>query len=409
MVNEDYARVLKTVDEMQDEIVGFAQELFRVPSITKTPAEKEAVEVCARKMREVGLKVTLCGMPGDFPNAIGKLKDEKGGLGFNSHIDAVPVEPISAWKYDPFGAEIHDGKIWARASADCKGGEVCAIMAMKVLKEAGIKLKGNVQIAAVVDEELGGKRGMGYVVDQKNVYTPNISIQGDPANGLDTYTAAHKSPAEIEITTKGKQFHAGAAHKGGINAIQKMCKIILAVNDQFKSRLPPAHHKLYPEGATIAAGTTIQGGIDQWMVPDACTATFISGVIPYQNTEQHVYDALVAIINDLKKDDPQIDATVKIKHWKTGDDVPDDAPVAMLVKKSAQEAIGITPHAYGVPFCGMSSYLSNVAKIPTVIYGCGSTVWNGTHAPNEWIAVDDLFKYTKTYCFAAMNYLGYTT
>lgn len=409
MMKEDYTKVLNTVDEMRDEIVEFAKQLFSVPSISGTPLEKDAVDVCARKMREVGLKTKMVGAPGENPNVIGKLKDGRGGLGFNSHVDVVPVEPRSAWIVDPFGAEIRDGKIYARGSADCKGGEVCAIMAVKVLSEAGIKLNGNLQVAAVIDEEIGGARGMGYVVKQGNEYTPDISIQGDPANGLDTYTSAHKSSVELEIATKGKQFHAGSAHKGGVNAVLRMSRIIQAMNDQFGKRLPNRPHKLFPEGPTMAAGTTIRGGIDQWMVPDSCTATFIAGVIPYKHTQEDVLNAVNSIISDLKKEDPLMDAKITRIHFKTGDDVPEDAPVAKLLKKSAFEAIGMNPRAWGVPFCGMSTYLSNIAKIPTIIYGCGTTEFNGTHAPNEWIYVDDLIKITKTYCLAAINYLGYQT
>lgn len=406
---KDYAKVLKTVDAMRSGIVEFAQELFRAPSITETPGEKEAAEICARKMREHGLLVEFIEAEKDRPNVIGKLRDEEGGLGFSSHIDVVPVEPKEAWIADPFGAEIRENKIYARGAADCKGGMVCAIMAVEALEKAGIRLKGNLQLAAVIDEEVGGKKGMGYVVKQGKIFTPKYCIQGDPANGLDTYTAAHKSTVEIEIATKGKQFHAGSAHKGGISAVLKMTKIIQAMNDQFAKRLPKKPHKLFPEGPTMAAGTTIEGGVNQWMVPDHCTATFIGGVIPYQHTKEDVLNAVESIINDLKREDPELKAEITRFFFKTGDDVPEDEKIVKVLRRAALDALGVEPKPWGVPFCGMSTYLSNIAKIPTIVYGCGSTEFNNTHAPNEWIYVDDLVKVTKVYCLAAMSYLGYET
>ncbi len=400
-------KIQNTVDGMRDEIVKFAQELFRFPSITYTPAEKTVVEFCAKKMREVGLKVEMSEGEKDRPNAVAKLTDERGGIGFNSHLDVVPIEPREAWISDPFSAEIRDGKIYARGSCDCKGGMVCAIMAVKAMAKAGIKLKGNLQIAAVIDDELEGVQGMGHVLKQSGMYTPTIAIQGDPANGLDTYTAAHKSNVRMEIRTEGKQFHAGSAHKGGLNAILKMGTVLKAINDQLPRRLAPGTHKLFPEGPTIAAGTTIKGGIDPWVVPSSCTATVVGGVIPYLHTKEDVRNGVESIIRELQAQDPQLKAEITQLEFLTGDDVPESEEVVKVIKTAAKQVIGIEPRPWGVPFCGMSTYLNNYSKIPTIVYGCGSTEFNNTHAPNEWIYVEDLMKITKVYCAAAMNYLGF--
>jgi len=408
MSKKDYAKVLKTVDAMRSEIVEFAQELFRAPSITGTPGEKEAAEVCARKMQEHGLLVEMVEAEKDRPNVIGKLRDEEGGLGLNSHIDVVPIEPREAWIADPFGAEIRGDKIYARGAADCKGGMVCAIMAVKALEKAGIRLKGNLQLAAVIDEEVGGKKGMGYVV-QQGKFTPESAIQGDPANGLDTFTVAHKSACDMAITTIGKQFHAGSVHRGGINAIIKMAKIILALNDKFAKRLPQKTHELFPEGPQIAAGTTIKGGTAINVIPDSCALTFRCMVIPYQHTKEDLLNAVESIIDDLKREDPELKVETTRFDFYTGDNVPEDERIVKVLRKAAVEAIGVEPKPWGVPFIGMSTYLNNIAKIPTIVYGCGSTEFNNTHAPNEWIYVDDLTKVTKVYCLVAMNYLGYET
>ncbi len=405
-MREEYSRVLNVVDEMREEIIEFAQEFFRIPSITLTPGEKDAAEFCAKKMRELGLHVRMAEAEKGRPNVVGRLKEEPGGLGFNNHIDVIQIEPRSAWTSDPFAAQLHDGKILARGSADCKGGMACALMAVQALKRAGVELKGNLQLAAVIDEEVGGRKGMGFVVDQKDLFTPECSIQGDPANGLDTFTVAHKSRCMLSITTRGKQFHAGSPHAGGVNAVLHMSKLVVALHEQFGRKLPSAPHRLFPEGPNIAVATTIKGGVSMGSVPDACTATFRANVIPYRHSKEDVLNAVNSIIADLTREDPKFKAEVDVLEWKVGDDIPEDSPVAQLLRRSASEAIGINPRPWGVPACGMSSFLNN-ANVPTVVYGCGSTDFNNTHAPNEWIHADDLIKVTKVYCFAAMNYLGY--
>ena len=58
-----------------------------------------------------------------YGNVIGCIKGKRPGkkLLFDGHIDTVPVTDETEWKYPPFAAEIHDGKIYGRGTSDMKG------------------------------------------------------------------------------------------------------------------------------------------------------------------------------------------------------------------------------------------------------------------------------------------------
>lgn len=72
-------------------------------------------------------------------------------VGVLCHIDVVPEG--DGWTYDPYGAEIHDGKLYARGALDDKGPTMAAYYAMKIIKELGLTLNKRVRMIIGTDEE----------------------------------------------------------------------------------------------------------------------------------------------------------------------------------------------------------------------------------------------------------------
>jgi acetylornithine deacetylase/succinyl-diaminopimelate desuccinylase-like protein len=82
-----------------------------------------------------------------------------------NHLDVVPADS-RFWSHPPFGGVIQDGHVWGRGALDMKGMGVVQLMAMLILKREGIPLKSDVIFLGTADEEMGGRRGAGFVVDQ---------------------------------------------------------------------------------------------------------------------------------------------------------------------------------------------------------------------------------------------------
>ncbi|TXC90269.1 dipeptidase PepV [Metabacillus litoralis] len=72
-------------------------------------------------------------------------------VGVLCHVDVVPEG--DGWTSDPYGAEIRDGKIFARGAMDDKGPTIAAFYAMKIVKELGLPLTKNVRMIIGTDEE----------------------------------------------------------------------------------------------------------------------------------------------------------------------------------------------------------------------------------------------------------------
>ncbi|MBN2504345.1 MAG: dipeptidase PepV [Bacilli bacterium] len=78
-------------------------------------------------------------------------------LGILGHLDVVPAG--GKWENDPFSATIKDGKIFARGAMDDKGPTIAAYIAMRMIKDANIKLHKRVRLILGCDEE-SGMRGI---------------------------------------------------------------------------------------------------------------------------------------------------------------------------------------------------------------------------------------------------------
>lgn len=72
-------------------------------------------------------------------------------LGILGHVDVVPEG--DGWSVDPYGAEIKDGKIYARGASDDKGPTIAAYYAMKIVKELELPLEKRVRLIIGTDEE----------------------------------------------------------------------------------------------------------------------------------------------------------------------------------------------------------------------------------------------------------------
>lgn len=91
----------------------------------------------------------------NLANKVGYIEMGEGDemVGILCHVDVVPAG--SDWVHPPFGAVIEDGKLFGRGSIDDKGPTMAAWLAMKMVKDSGVKLDRRVRMIIGSDEETG--------------------------------------------------------------------------------------------------------------------------------------------------------------------------------------------------------------------------------------------------------------
>ena len=182
-------KVLGWIEEHQEDVVGFLQELLRIPSVNpyfqeqaQPGGEAEVQEVIAKRMAALGASIerwepdprelaVYASRPGYYPDhqfqgrpnlaAILRGSGDGRSLLLTGHVDVV--KPGSGWTVDPFGGEWRDGRIYGRGAVDMKGGIAAMVMAVEAVVKSGLRLRGDILVGTVVDEEAGGMGTLAFM------------------------------------------------------------------------------------------------------------------------------------------------------------------------------------------------------------------------------------------------------
>ncbi len=155
----DEIQLLHTwIDEHRDEMVEALQGVLRIPSLQEPPAGpnapygkpvREALDYTLDLCRRLGFSVE--DVDGHAAHAeFGEGAEMVAAIG---HLDVVPEG--GGWTHPPYGAEIHDGYIYARGAEDDKGPAYAALFAAKAIMECGLPLSRRVRIIFGCNEESG--------------------------------------------------------------------------------------------------------------------------------------------------------------------------------------------------------------------------------------------------------------
>ena len=140
------------------ELVQLVSDIIRIPSENPTGTQRDVVNFVEQYLRDAGIAYEeVCSNP-DFPCVLAKMGSDEGfSIILNGHLDVVPAGDRSQWDFDPFCGTVTDKHILGRGTSDMKAGVAGLLFAMKILKESGAELKGNIRLHLVSDEESGGE------------------------------------------------------------------------------------------------------------------------------------------------------------------------------------------------------------------------------------------------------------
>ena len=192
---------MKTVEELFPRALEFAQRLVRIPSM---PGSEEAVaREVMREMTELGYDSVEQDGAG---NVIGTIKGGAGPvLMLNGHMDHVSPGDGKAWsRGGPFGGAIEGGRLYGRGAADMKAALALMVAAGGAL---GVEPPGDVLVAAVVQEEVGGV-GMRYLL--KHGRRPDLCVIGEPTGG--GIRIGHRGRLAVWVAFQGRAGHASMPH-----------------------------------------------------------------------------------------------------------------------------------------------------------------------------------------------------
>lgn len=278
--------VLDKIDE--DALVETAQSLVRARGQNPPGEEAATVAVLACAAAELGLDVHEEPVQPGRDNLRVTLRGGEGpGLLLLGHTDVVPVG--DGWTEDPFGAAVHNGRIYGRGATDMKGGLAACLSAMAALR--GARLSGPVELAALVDEEANGAGIRTYV---SWVNAPFLGcITAEPTD-LQTIIGA-RGASYLRIDVHGTSCHAGSPGDGA-NAIYGAAAVVAEIERMHAELADQRHPLLGP--ATWSVGQ-ITGGSSGSVVPAECVVVADRRMLPDESAAT-VLDGLRSRIDALR-------------------------------------------------------------------------------------------------------------
>ena len=303
-----------------------------------------------------------------------------------SHFDVVPPGPD--WTYPPFKLTLKNGKAYGRGAADNKSGIAAAMGAMRQLKKEEMDV--NLKLIAGVDEEIGGRYGVDYVMTDHG-------LKGDAAlvvdAGVERLYLGASGILWGKVTVEGKQGHAGYPFKS-TNAIDEAIKILDALKP-YKEEVEKKQSTLYapPEAPRQFVWgrytvTMIRGGEKENVIPGTCEFRFDRRLLPEESVEHAEKELRDFYEKAVQKTGCKV--SLEITNKLPGYHTPKDLVFVQTVSDSIEKIIGERlPFAAELGGNDGSFFAKN--GIPVVCYG---TIRSDTryHGLDEFVYLEDVKK-----------------
>lgn len=344
-------------------------------------------------------------------------------LAFNAHVDVVPVGDRSSWSQDPFGGAVVDGRLYGRGATDMKGGLAAAMWAVKTALGQGLEPRGDVVFHVVSDEEVVGN-GTREIVDRAPACDVTLSLEPTElrlcaAEGGLVHFRIEVEGVEAHASTRYLSVHAGGKSGGGVNAIEKTIKLVVALqelerqwaNAKSHSILPPGYDTLGPGIIVGGPGGGSDGRLNLFSnagtAPNYCSVEYNMWFYPdesFDDVRAEVEDAVAAACRAdawLREHPPRFT-------WKLGHiyfpplDVPLDHPAVGALAGSLRD-VGLDPAPQGF---GAATDLAwyGERRLPGIICGPGRLAQ--CHVADEYIDTEQLLLAAKVYAQMLVEWCG---
>jgi succinyl-diaminopimelate desuccinylase len=372
-------RVHDYIDERSDEIVEYLRSLIAIPT-QAVPGENydKIADYVGEKLGGMGFETAVYDAPDDYMETSGKsllglegprsnlvATLRRGGgptLHLNAHSDTVPVTP-EGWTVDPFKGTIKDGRVYGRGACDDKGELAAMVYAAEAVVQSGVELDGG------IDGNFG-----------------NLMI-------------ATNGRVRWKVETRGLAVHSARAHTG-VNAIEKMSKVVLAIADYRRNVLlkRQVDVPVSPEAKTdklsamINVGS-IEGGLAPNIVPDR-VSIIVDRRTLYTEKLEDVRAEFNGVVENVAAQDPEVDARITEINFREGTYIEPTHPWVQEVKCIYEGVIGMQIPIYGAAGSADMCYQINQGGWPCMGLGVGDKESHG-HGVDESVKISEVIGLTK--------------
>jgi succinyl-diaminopimelate desuccinylase len=418
--DEIVEKVLETIDHAT--LFKLTTALVRINSVWDPDggsSERDVAEYVAGWTEKRGFNVQIDLVAPERPNVIVTWNAGPGEhkLMFEGHTDVVTPGDITAWHYDPFGAEIKDGRMYGRGANDTKGNLAAMLVAMDAIKGSGVPLSGSIVGGVLCDEE-DLMIGVHDFINRGHADGVTGAIICEPQDGM--ICTSQKGAIRVRYTLKGRMSH-GAMPLSGLNIAPALAELIIGLHrleyDAVRE-LGRDRHLGYPSFTPTVLQAPAKGPPQLNVMPGESRVLLDVRTIPGQSHERirQNLTTLVGTVEQKVKD--HYEAYDRYLGLKRNRDIaitmefltdrpctktdPDDA-VVIAADWATRKVIQTEPVYAGVPGATDGTFLWALKNIPIVTMGAGDR--QVPHQVDEWVDLDQLAHTADIYALMALHYL----
>ena len=302
------------------------------------------------------------------------------GVIVSGHTDTVPWDGQD-WSLDPLSAEVKDGRLYGRGSADMKAFIGLAVAQTPAFLAADLPFA--IHFAFSYDEEVGCFGAPRLIADLKaRGLLPRACIVGEPTGMVPAL--AHKGVYRWRCCVKGRAAHSSLTHQA-VNAIEIGARVVGKLGDMAERfRIGPQYQGFDVPYTTSSVGV-IEGGIADNVVPADCRFNYEFRNLPGSDVTA-MQGEVRAYAETLEPAMRAVDADAGIR-FETICEMPaflagaDDPAVLLARRLAATDATTL------VAF-GTEAGLFQRAGTPTVVCGPGHIAQ--AHQADEYVSLAQL-------------------
>jgi acetylornithine deacetylase/succinyl-diaminopimelate desuccinylase-like protein len=409
----DPSLVEKILGEVkEEEIVAMSCDVINIPS--PTGHELQMAQYMQGALQQLGLNVTWQEVEEGRANVVARWIGSGGGknLMFNGHMDTSNTgdeDFLTGVGYKPH-AVVKNGMIYGLGIYNMKGALVCYTHAVRALQRAGVKLKGDVIVAAVAGEiektqwgDFKGKEYRGYGFGTHYLVNhgvlPDMCILGEPTDMH--VVLEHFGSMWVRISCTGIYVHTAFCEgREEMNSIRRMYELM----DPVMKWIAVWEKKAAYGGkkALVNLGG-IRGG-HAWRASRTPEKTdlFLDVRVPPTIAMSEARREIQQVFFDLQKAHPDWGLEFETYVSVPGARIHEQHEMIRAIDANHERVMGRKPERDVVTWCSDASVLSRYG-VETVNYGPSS---GPRDKEGEKVSIKTLVDITRIYALTAAELCG---
>jgi acetylornithine deacetylase/succinyl-diaminopimelate desuccinylase-like protein len=400
----------------RDRLVEWASEAIGVPSFTGS--EEAMAELMRDTFLGMGLQVQWQQVEEGRANVLGIREGAGGGpsLMLNGHMDTSYSGQEPWLRHVPGfqpSAFVEDGRLYGLGISNMKGALACYVEALRALDDAGVRLRGDVLVAAVAGEiektQYGDAQGAeyrGYAAGSRHLVShggvADMCILGEPTESK--VVLGHFGSLWLRISTKGPFVHTAFTEgRRDENSIVRMREVLDAVLE-WASAWEDDPENAYRGAKAIVNVGAIQGGFG-WRVSRTPHRTdlFLDVRVPPTKEMAVARGEVLDLVRSLRERFPEHGIEGEVYVTAPGAEIEEDHPLVGALDAAHAEVHGSAPERDVTRWFSDASVLTRYG-IATVNYGTSSGLLDTVKGEN--LEIEGLVRTAEVYARAAMKVCG---